>query len=612
MGIWTGLEHIRMVVVDAFRQNGTTNLATTDYFNKLPTQLVTFVNENGTPINFGTGGSTSVVATLTDYDVVLVVGQSNASTSGAPIDLLQDIPDPRMLQYPNGGTYADKLVLAREPVFQGQGVVEAGNENNISFVTHFGKNYLRVYPNRKLAIIPMAIGNTGFSTNRWNPGNDLYNNAISQTNKFLTNFPGSKLVAVLCSMGERDHDNGVPVNTQKASLLAMLDGLRSSITGATNVPFVICGHSPDWVPGDLLKELYNDMYAKLNRSRNYVGYASSLGLVGGGVGNEIHFNAASMRILGDRYFAAWQIAKDYVISLPPAANTLSAVVVSGSALKISWVAPIGGVYESYRIQYRTVGSISWLETPDLTSTTSLLTKLTANTSYEVRVATINSQGRTYSSLISATTSAVVTSYINPNLWLKFETTNVGQSDYAYGWANPTNMSNANRFVDTVRGNVCRFPADGFLIVYQNISTNYTRAAWIKLESYRSFAGIFGSENGDAAGRNDVIVNGVSGVQAWNNYGYIGTSPENLSTDIWIHVAVTYSSVGTTHTIYVNGLKQAQFNSTAHNPNGTNNQLFIGALTFGSGYWNNPMDDVMVFDYAMTEAELAKVYEDTIK
>lgn len=440
----------------------------------------------------------------------------------------------------------------------------------------------------------------------------MYNNAVSQANKFLTNFPGSKLVAILCSMGERDKDNGVPVNTQKASLLAMMDGLRSSITGAMNVPFVICGHSPDWVPGDLLKELYNDMYSKLNRSRNYVGYASSLGLAGGGVGNEIHFNAASMRTLGDRYFAAWQVAKDYVISIPPAANTLSAVIVSGSILKISWVVPTSGVYESFRIQYRLLGTTDWNETSDLTSTTSLLTKLTADSTYEIRVATINSQGRNYSSLISATTNAVVTSYIDPVLWLKFEASNIGQSDYAYGWANPTNMSNANRFVDTVRGNVCRFPADGFLIVYQNISTNYTRAAWIKLESYRSFAGIFGSENGDASGRNDVIVNGVSGVQVWNNYGFIGTSPNNLASDIWIHVAVTYSSVGTAHTVYVNGLKQAQFNSTTHTPNGTNNQLFIGALTFGSGFWNNPMDDVMVFNYAMTEAQLAKIYEDTVK
>jgi hypothetical protein len=110
----------------------------------------------------------------------------------------------------------------------------------------------------------------------------------------------------------------------------------------------------------------------------------------------------------------------------------------------------------------------------------------------------------------------------------------------------------------------------------------------------------------------MIVNGVSGVQAWNNYGYIGTSPDNLTLDTWIHVAITYASAGSTHTIYVNGLKRAQFNSTAHTPNGTNNQLFIGALTFGSGFWNNPMDDVMVFDYAMTEAQLAKVYEDTIK
>lgn len=73
MGIWTGLEHIRMVVVNAVRQTATADLTTTEYFNKLPLQAVTFVNENGTPINFGSDSGTGVANSLTNFDVVLVV-----------------------------------------------------------------------------------------------------------------------------------------------------------------------------------------------------------------------------------------------------------------------------------------------------------------------------------------------------------------------------------------------------------------------------------------------------------------------------------------------------------------------------------------------------------
>jgi hypothetical protein len=612
MSIWTGLEHIRMVVVNAVRQTGSTDLSTTDYFNKLPLQAVTFVNENGIPINFGSSGSGSTVSSLSDYDVVLVIGQSNSCPSGSPKDSLLDIEDPRILQYPNGGTYNDRLVLAKEPIFQGTGVVESGNENNIGFASHFAKNYVRVYPTRKLVIIPMGIGNTGFSNNRWNRGNDLYNNAVTQTNEFLANYSGSKLVAILFHMGERDHDSGVSVTTQKASLLAMLDGLRLDITNGANIPFITGGHSSDWVPDSLTKALYNDMYSKLNRSRNYVGYASSAGLNGSGLGNEIHFSAASMRVLGDRYFAAWQIAKDYVISVPPIAFNLISTVISSSALKIEWEIPNTGVWETFKIQYRVNGATNWLESPALISTSSLLTGLLPTTNYDIRIRSINNQGSSYSALINATTNANIVTYANPKVWLTFATANPTQNDYEYGWLAGTNITGANIYVDAVRDRVCRFPSDGFMILYRAIGVQYTRCAWIKLESYRSFAAIFGSEDGDAAGRNGLLVNGISGLQLWNNYSYLGTTTPALPIDTWIHACITYSSVGATHTLYINGLKNAQLTGNTHAPNGTNDKLFIGAVTFGNGYWNNPIDDVMLFDYAMTEAQVAKLYQDTVK
>ena len=76
-------------------------------------------------------------------------------------------------------------------------------------------------------------------------------------------------------------------------------------------------------------------------------------------------------------------------------------------------------------------------------------------------------------------------------------------------------------------------------------------------------------------------------------------PSNATT--WMHVAATFD--GTTSKIYINGI---QDNSITYNPvtiKTNTSGLFIGSLN-GSGRWKGGLDDVRLYNGALTAAEIS--------
>ena len=83
---------------------------------------------------------------------------------------------------------------------------------------------------------------------------------------------------------------------------------------------------------------------------------------------------------------------------PDAPSTISVTAVpdSSTSLTVSWTAPANDgrpAIESYDVQYRVSGATAWTHGPeDVTTTTTIITGLTADTEYEVQVRATNDEG----------------------------------------------------------------------------------------------------------------------------------------------------------------------------------------------------------------------------
>ena len=91
---------------------------------------------------------------------------------------------------------------------------------------------------------------------------------------------------------------------------------------------------------------------------------------------------------------------------------------------------------------------------------------------------------------------------------------------------------------------------------------------------------------------------------WNTYS---TSSSSLPTDKWIYVVVTYD--GTTADIYVDGFKQTGSWTQGNVQNLVSNSvpLYIGTQNSGSHLFKGAIDEVMIFDRALTDNEVQVLY-----
>jgi RHS repeat-associated protein len=138
------------------------------------------------------------------------------------------------------------------------------------------------------------------------------------------------------------------------------------------------------------------------------------------------------------------------------------------------------------------------------------------------------------------------------------------------------------------------------------TTALTVEAWVKPTSalaagqFRSIAG----KNG--TGTNSTAYQlGTSGGTNHTPFASVGTQASPASTtalplNTWSHVAMTWDKPTTTMKVYVNG-QLTQTNTTATMPTDTAGAFRIGAL--GSRYWVGSIDEVKVFQRALTQSEI---------
>ncbi|MFG5409597.1 sialate O-acetylesterase [Piscinibacter sakaiensis] len=269
----------------------------------------------------GGGGSTppatgpTISAACTDkrgvagYDVVLLIGQSNMSGYGAYIVPGFDTTDPRIQQW----TMAGGMALASDPLQHPDAPFNVGR---IGPGMSFARAYLAALPTaRKVLLVPAAYNGTAFSNRRWNPGDDLFEAAVTRLNAALASDGGNCLAAILWSQGESDVDTMTGAQYQ-AALDTMIGTLRTRIAagqGGATVPFLLGQFSPDWIapaptPGQqAILDVINGTPGRLR----YTAVVSTAGLTSNltqGLNGAVHLDASSHRIYGRRFYEALPVA----------------------------------------------------------------------------------------------------------------------------------------------------------------------------------------------------------------------------------------------------------------------------------------------------------------
>lgn len=233
------------------------------------------------------------------FDIFVVAGQSN-NHYGDPLNAGIDIGHARLFQWNQAGA----IVSGAEPLDH--------VDRQATLIGHavaWARDYY--IPNalaagRRVLLVPCAKGGTGFVTNEWNPGDPLYNAAISRTLAALAAAPvGSVIKGCLWHQGENDAQAAVSGPTYRANLEAMIAGMRSGLS-SSQLPFILGGMTDQSV-GQTGGAIIEHVIRQTTNRLNYTGFANSQLPSALGALN-VHFTAAEQRTFAGRYWTAWQAA----------------------------------------------------------------------------------------------------------------------------------------------------------------------------------------------------------------------------------------------------------------------------------------------------------------
>lgn len=246
------------------------------------------------------------------YDVFLVAGQSNATSVGAGRSVALDSNVAGVFQWHMGGPLLDKIYPASEPIVETLNYnwptewVQLGGENGSGFGYSFCKLYKAANPAANVLLLPCAVGGTGFTNNRWGVGQDLYARAITVANLAMAQNAGSTLKGILWHQGEADI--GIAESTYTSKLQALVSGFRSSISTGANCKFIAGRMVSQFQPTDpatnAMRQTIVNAVASINRSA-MCDLAGSNALTFSSSYNNIHYNAAGCRAMGQLYYTAW-------------------------------------------------------------------------------------------------------------------------------------------------------------------------------------------------------------------------------------------------------------------------------------------------------------------
>lgn len=229
-----------------------------------------------------------------DIDSFLMMGQSNMAGRGA-IGEVAPILDDRCFMLRNG-----RWQKMSEPINPDRAIFGGEFSSGISPAASFATHYAET-TRRAVGLIPCADGGTQLS--QWMPGEVLFDHAVLQAQLAMRS---SVLKGVLWHQGESDCSDDKDIAAYYERFCHMAIQLRLQLKNP-DLPIIIgeiAGDISDrWAMNDRNKTL-NSILSHLAQDVPNVRLASAAGLTLKADG--IHFDAASCRTLGNRYFFVYR------------------------------------------------------------------------------------------------------------------------------------------------------------------------------------------------------------------------------------------------------------------------------------------------------------------
>ncbi|WP_373928694.1 sialate O-acetylesterase [Sphingomonas aerolata] len=356
------------------------------------------VNLTVSATGVGSASATLNIIQFLGYHRFASWGQSNEIGRNGPIDAILDAPDYRIYSYGFDSQTVTQANLQLD--YQDE------TTNTVGPIMSFAKAYIaagNLPDGFALLIVPVAKGNTAFSTGFWDADGAGDTAAIARMNAAAALASGAWIVAS-GTLGEGDRTQTQAYFATK--LDALIVRWRANVTDAANMPFLMGGLL---VGGSQTAAPIVAALQDLPNRVAFTGYISSEGLTGGVDG--IHFDAASNRMSGQRRYAGLAAAKanNLAPAVPAQVTGLSATPSSGQ-VALAWIAPSSNrsAITDYMVEAKPSTSTVWTTFADGTGTTTnaIVTGLTDATAYDFRVTAVNAVGPgTPSTTASATPSA---------------------------------------------------------------------------------------------------------------------------------------------------------------------------------------------------------------
>ena len=227
---------------------------------------------------------------ITKIKSVLMIGQSNMAGRG-DFGEVPEIVNPNCFMMRNG-----RWQPMREPINPDRSIW-GYYHSGIGLAASFADEYAK-YFKEKIGLIPCADGGTSLS--EWMPGEVLFDNAVNNAKLAQRS---SEIIAVLWHQGENDSVDYADANTYEERFIKMISKIRAEL-GDIDIPVIVGGlgdFAKKYENGKLKYiDTVNHTLKELPKQLNLCGFASAEGLCDRGDG--IHFNSASYRIFGKRYF----------------------------------------------------------------------------------------------------------------------------------------------------------------------------------------------------------------------------------------------------------------------------------------------------------------------
>lgn len=252
------------------------------------------------------------------YDIIILGGQSNAE--GAGLGEVENIyqPNDKILCMDAEKTVevapeAMRVTFLDKP-FSIQVANERLGENGQrvgSFALIFAREYMAsglLEEGRKLLIVRVAVGGTGFKKGHWGVNAPLYYKLREMTDYALSLNTENKVVAFLWHQGEHDAFEGNPPENYKKQLLELLSDVRARYKG---VPFIAGDFVNEWKSLNIescapIVDVIKDVVAEIGNSA----FVEAADLPSNNEtrkdGDNIHFCKQSAYALGERYFDAYR------------------------------------------------------------------------------------------------------------------------------------------------------------------------------------------------------------------------------------------------------------------------------------------------------------------